>query len=424
MKVSTSSEAKRASSEAGSSSSRGSSKSGASGDVDKKVAATDPAPAARKQQDSSGLDSVLVRTVPGNWRQDDWLIFLTIVGSVVLLIILAFLIFFAVKKITIVIDRERTKRPELKQLYCNSTRCKVFSRDILGFLDWHGDPCKDFFAYVCSGFNRESSHSFTYRPTPNSEYSRLNQFFNGRFKRGLPVSEGLRRVADNGHHLLECAEHGGARAALKAANAELGFTCGTKEETSRIKTDPGASLQSHAHLPGGNWSAPDIRGGDGGNKLTTHESGENGYTGFSAYHSLPPTTGDAVLHTLPIAGRGETQLRHDFQPLLCGSEKAVEFIQDIQAVLVVVLQEPLLLEELLEQFDDELSSSSSSSSKVGGSSGAAITNSFEARCETPGEKGSRVCAPKAGQSGSWSNPRKSAERLFWDPDRNLEWGLI
>ncbi|KAG0427983.1 hypothetical protein HPB47_025003 [Ixodes persulcatus] len=55
---------------------------------------------------------------------------------------------------------------------------------------------------------------------------------------------------------------------------------------------------------------------------------------------------------------------------------------------------------------------------------AAITNSSEARLarsgETPREKGSHVCPPRAGPAGFRLNPPKSSERLFSDPDRDLE----
>ncbi|KAM7290649.1 hypothetical protein ISCGN_027261 [Ixodes scapularis] len=122
--------------------------------------------------------------------------------------------------------------------------------------------------------------------------------------------------------------------------------------------------------------------------------------------------------------------------LLRRSEKAIEFIEDITALLVIVLLEPLLLEELLEQLEDELSSSSSSS-KAGGTSRAAIPNSFEARCEMPGEKGSHVFAPKAGLVESaeiggatflgfrpravvGADPKGRAEHVRLDPDRPVK----
>ncbi|KAM7301153.1 hypothetical protein ISCGN_016694 [Ixodes scapularis] len=72
-----------------------------------------------------------------------------------------------------------------------------------------------------------------------------------------PTARLCSEYADTGHHLLECAEHDGARAVLKAASAELWFTCGTKEESKETK---GRALKGmHAHLAGGNWSAPKIR---------------------------------------------------------------------------------------------------------------------------------------------------------------------
>ncbi|KAM7303177.1 aminopeptidase Ey-like [Ixodes scapularis] len=112
------------------------------------------------------------------------------------------------------------------------------------------------------------------------------------------------------------AKQDGARAVLKVAKAELGFTCTTKEETGRIKTDQGASPQSHAHLPGGNRSAPEIHGGS--NKRTAQEREENGYAGRhrllqSTLSRRPLARGLAALYLLPVAGRRETQ--HSFAML-------------------------------------------------------------------------------------------------------------
>ncbi|KAG0422075.1 hypothetical protein HPB47_002076 [Ixodes persulcatus] len=59
-------------------------------------------------------------------------------------------------------------------------------------------------------------------------------------------------------HNMRCDADPACQALQRAANAELEFTCVTKEETARIKTDQGASSQSHAHLSGGSRSVPDI----------------------------------------------------------------------------------------------------------------------------------------------------------------------